>query len=155
MVYSPTHDLGPSRKKTFVRTFSWLGNCANLPSCLPVLPQVRHGLDGLDDARGAPHGDGEGRHVARDDATRADGAPLADGDAGHDGRAAADPAVVADDDGPGVLDAVAARLHADLVGGGVDGDRGPEEHAVADGDEAAVEDDEAEGGAGLVRWKRV
>lgn len=101
---------------------------------------IRHSIHLLHHPSRTPNRHREIGNVLGHHTPRPNGAAFTDGDARHDGDVAADPAVVANGDGGGVLDAVAAGLDAYFVRGGKDGDEGAEEDAVADGDHAAVED---------------
>ncbi|KXJ86076.1 hypothetical protein Micbo1qcDRAFT_37402 [Microdochium bolleyi] len=107
-------------------------------------PTSLHGLDLPDDLCRHAHGDRPVGDILAHDGARADRAPFADLDAGQHRDVGAEPAVVADLDGLRVLDHVATGLHAGLVRGGDEADARGEEHAVADGDVRAVEDDAVE-----------
>lgn len=111
---------------------------------LPTLPIHRRNL--LNNPSRNAHSHTPSRDILRDNRSRRNRASLPDGHSGQNDDVPTDPAVVADDDGFGVLDVVAAALHLGLVRGVHDGHVGAEHDPVADGDEAAVEDREVEVG---------
>ena len=111
---------------------------------------VRSGVEALDDAGGVADGDDVGGEAFGDDAAGADDGVFADLDAGEDGDVAAEPDVVADDDGGGAFDIGEAGGGVGGVDGGVEVAAGAGEDVFAEDDGGAVEHDAAvvEEGAG-------
>src|SRR5918998_1516049 len=100
-----------------------------------ALPEQPRGISGDGRARG---------DVSRHHAARADDGVVANGDAGQEDRAAADPDVAADPDGPAALEALAPeRGIAGMVGGEHLHGR-PDLAAVTDRDLDHIEEDAAE-----------
>lgn len=108
--------------------------------------QVRHGVNRL-------HNPGRRADCHRKiwnrlchDAPGANRTALADSHARHDGCVPADPAVIANADTLGILDAVAARLHARLMSGGENRYKGTKLHPVANLDDATIQNDKTVAG---------
>lgn len=104
---------------------------------------IRHRINLLYNTRRRSHGHRKVGYRPGDDAARRNGASLANRHTGHDCRIPTNPAIIANDNRFGILDAVAAGLHARLVGGGVDGHGGSKHDTVADLHKGTVENDEA------------
>lgn len=109
---------------------------------LPTLPVHRRNL--LHNPSRHPHRHTPRRDILGNDRAGRNRAPLPNRHARQDDHMPANPAVVADYDGLGILDVLAPALHFGLVRGVHDGDVGAEHDRVADGHEAAVEDCEVE-----------
>ena len=96
--------------------------------------------DGAQYAAGIADSEAVRRDIFSNDAARTNDAARADGHAGQDDDAAAEPDVVFDGYRRGMLPGGAAQGGMQRVADGVERDGGRKQHAVADGDRAAVQD---------------